>query len=109
MPSSPELIVLPWIRTSWPSTTSMPSCVGPSGESTVMSVMSRPFTSRCTTAQVPALRTVTPCMDTFFDSAVKTAIGRSPSGSAMPRHLSTSALPSIVPWPWMRTWSAPSA
>ncbi len=60
-------------------------------------------TSRLTTAQVAASRTLMPSMATSLDKAVKIAIGRSPSGSAMPRHLSMSALPSMVPPPSMRT------
>ncbi len=109
MPSSPALIVLSSISTSCPSTTSMPSCVGPCGESTVMPRMTRCSTSRLTTAHVAASRTVTPSIETLVDKAVKIAIGRSPSRRAMPRHLSMSALPSMVPPPSMRTAVAPTA
>ena len=70
MPSSPALIVLSSISTSWPSTTSMPSCVGPWGESTSMPRTTRCSTCMLTTAHTPASRTVMPSIATSLDSTV---------------------------------------
>ena len=67
MESSPLATVQLSMRTSWPSTTSMPSCVAPRLLSTYSPLTPRCVTSMLTTAHTPAFRTVRSRMVTCVD------------------------------------------